>query len=104
MEEGKFKCITNILAIDEIIWKIRKEVVFSSAIMVGKSYVRAPNLEIVEVTSKIIKEVFNFIEKYQLKLRDAIHVVSMLENDVSTMITEDPDFKKVKEIKALTSL
>jgi len=42
------------------------------------------------------------MEKYKIRPRDAIHVASMLENNISTIITEDPNFKKVKEIKILT--
>jgi len=42
------------------------------------------------------------MEKYKIRSRDAIHVASMLENNISTIITEDPNFKKVKEIKILT--
>jgi predicted nucleic acid-binding protein len=102
MEEGKFKAITNILAVDEVVWKIKKEIDYSSAIKVGRAMFELPNLEIVEVTSKTLKEAFNFMEKYELMPRDSIHVSSMLENNVSTIITEDPDFKKVKEIKTLT--
>jgi len=60
------------------------------------------NLDIVEVTPKTILSTFDFMENYGLKPRDAIHVSSMLENNVSTIITQDPDFKGVKGIKALT--
>ncbi|MDI6826384.1 MAG: type II toxin-antitoxin system VapC family toxin [Candidatus Aenigmarchaeota archaeon] len=102
MEEGKFKAITNILAVDEVVWKIKKEIDYPLAIKVGKAMFELPNLEIVEVTPETLKEAFNFMEKYELMLRDSIHVSSMLENNVSTIVTEDPNFKRVKEIKTLT--
>lgn len=102
MEEGKIKAITNILAVDEVVWKIKREVDYPLAIKVGRAMFELSNLDIVEVTPKIVREAFNFMEKYQLRPRDAIHVSSMLENEVSTIITEDPDFKKAKEIKVLT--
>jgi predicted nucleic acid-binding protein len=39
------------------------------------------------------------MENYGLKPRDAIHVSSMLGNNVSAIITQDPDFKGVKRIR-----
>ena len=102
MEEGKFKGITNVLAVDEVVWKIKKEIDYPSAISIGRAMFDLINLEIVDVTSRTVKEAFDFMEKYKIRPRDAIHVASMLENNISTIITEDPDFKKVKEIKVLT--
>jgi predicted nucleic acid-binding protein len=102
MEDGKFKGITNVLAIDEVVWKIGKEVDYSSAIRTGEAIFNLPNLEIVEVTPDIIKEAFTWMKKYKMKPRDAIHVASMIKNNVFTIITEDVDFKGIKEIKSLT--
>ena len=39
------------------------------------------------------------IEKYNLKPRDAIHVASALTNNIKEIVSDDPDFDKVKEIK-----
>jgi predicted nucleic acid-binding protein len=39
------------------------------------------------------------MEKYKIRPRDAIHVASMLENNISTIITEDPNFKKSERNK-----
>jgi predicted nucleic acid-binding protein len=102
LEEGKFKGITNALAVDEVIWKIKKEVDYPSAIRIGRAMFYLTNLDIVDVTSKAVREALNFMEKYKIRPRDAIHIASMLENEVFTIITEDPDFKNVKEIKVLT--
>lgn len=101
LEEGKFKGITNVLTVDEVIWKIKKEVDYGSAISVGKAMLDFINLDIVEVTPRTIKEACNFMEKYKIGPRDAIHLASMKENNVSIIVTEDADFKRVREIKAL---
>ncbi len=41
------------------------------------------------------------MEKYDLKPRDAIHLSAAIEHSVFTIISEDKDFDKVKEIERL---
>lgn len=60
------------------------------------------NLEIIGIKPETLRKALAIMEKYRLKPRDAIHIASMLEKEVFTIITEDSDFKKVKEIKAFS--
>jgi len=41
------------------------------------------------------------MEKYDLKPRDAIHLSAAIEHGVFTIISEDKDFDKIKEIERL---
>jgi predicted nucleic acid-binding protein len=58
-------------------------------------------LRIFPVYPETVYKALDFMEKYKLKPRDAIHTASMVENGVKTIVTEDPDFVRIKEIKVL---
>jgi|YelNatPaOPRAMG01_1025707.scaffolds.fasta_scaffold38897_2 predicted nucleic acid-binding protein len=59
-------------------------------------------LKIVPVSPYTVFSAFKFMRKYGIKPRDCIHISCMLENNVKTIVTEDVDFMKVKEIKVLS--
>ena len=62
MEEGKFKAITNVLTVDEVIWKIKKEVDHSSAIKVGKVLFELLNLDLVGIRPETLKKALKIME------------------------------------------
>ena len=43
---------------------------------------------------EILKMALEIMEKYKLKQRDAIHMVSMLERKVFTIVTQDQILRK----------
>lgn len=96
-----FVGVINSLIIDEIVWNVKKEIDFPTAIRVGEKIFELP-LKIISVNPETVLRALKLMKKYRLKPRDAIHTASMLENNISTIITEDPDFKKIREIKVLT--
>lgn len=100
MIDKKFDSLTSVLTVDEVVWSIRKTCDIEISLKVGKNMFELQNLKFVNVYPSTVLNSFEFTEKYGLKPRDAIHAASMLENDVNEIVTEDPDFKKVKEIKS----
>ena len=97
----KFTGMISPLVIDEIVWSIKKEIDYQTAINVGEKLFELP-LKIVSINPETVFNALKFMRKYRIKPRDCIHISCMLENNVQTIVTEDPDFKKVKEIKTLT--
>jgi predicted nucleic acid-binding protein len=59
-------------------------------------------LKIVPLNLDTVLLAFKFMRKYGVKPRDCIHISCMLENNVKTIVTEDLDFRKVKEVKAVS--
>jgi len=43
-----------------------------------------------------------FMHKYAVKPHDALHIACMISNNLPIMVTQDPDFKSIKEIEVLT--
>jgi predicted nucleic acid-binding protein len=102
VEEGATQGFISPLVIDEVVWKLRKELKSHKAsIDVSKRIVRMSNLTVLSITLDETNKAFDFMEKYELKPRDALHVATMLQNNVKIIVSEDPDFKKVREIEAL---
>jgi len=60
-----------------------------------------PNLKICEVSPRQLSNSFEIYSKHGLKPRDALHIATMLENGVSTMLSFDKDFDGVKGIERI---
>ena len=102
VEEG-VPSFTSILVIDEVIWILRKELKdYEKAIELCRQLLRMSNLEILPITLKELTMALGFMHQYGVKPHDALHIACMVSNNIPVMITEDPDFKSIKEIKALT--
>jgi predicted nucleic acid-binding protein len=67
----------------------------------GKFFLEFPNLKILKIDSEVIKEAQKLVETYKLKPRDAIHAACAIKNNIKEIISDDPDFGKVKEIKRI---
>ena len=98
---GNLVASTSSLTIDEVVWKIWKETKDRNlAIEEGLRLLQFNNLKILEIDEQIIKESLHFMRRYSaLKPRDAIHLAAALRSGASTIISDDSDFDKVKEIK-----
>ena len=59
------------------------------------------NLQFIAVDENILCQAQAFMSKYNLKPRDSIHVSSAIDRKLKTIISDDVDFDKVKEIKRI---
>ncbi len=102
VEEGS-TAFTSILVIDEVVWILRRALKdYGKAIELSRRLLRMRNLEILPITLKELTMAFGFMEKYGAKPHDSLHIACMVSNNVPIMVTEDPDFKTIKEIEVLT--
>jgi predicted nucleic acid-binding protein len=99
--EGKERAITSSLSLDEVMWiliKGKKRHLLRTAI---EGIYSMPNLDIVEVSSTAPLLALSFIEKYDLKPRDALHIAVMKEKEIKTIISDDEDFDRIEWIKRI---
>jgi len=97
--KGQERAITSSLALDEVMWvliKGKKRHLLRTAI---EGIYSTPNLDVVGVSSTAPLLALDFIEKYDLKPRDALHTAIMRENEVETIISDDEDFDRIQWIK-----
>ena len=91
--------MTSILTWDELVYSIWKKEGREKAVQQGKEIFYFPNLRFLEADIKVIQKAQQIIENIGLKPRDAIHAATAILNNCSEIISDDPDFDKVKEIK-----
>jgi len=93
---------TSCLTWDEFFYSIKKALGREYAIIEGKKLLQIPNLEVLEVNKMTISKAQEIAEAYKLDPRDAIHAASAILNDCKEIISDDPDFDKVKELKRIS--
>jgi len=99
--EGKERAVTSSLTLDEIMWvliKGGKQHLLRTAV---EGIYSMPNLDVVEVSSTAPLLALDFIERYDLKPRDAFHASVMRENNVETIASDDEDFDRIEWIKRI---
>lgn len=77
---------------------MKKERGFDYALEAGKDLLEMPNLSFLKVDDTVLFQAYNFIKKYGLDPRGAIHLSCAFIHGIFTIISEDKDFDKVKEI------
>ncbi|MDI6722011.1 MAG: type II toxin-antitoxin system VapC family toxin, partial [Candidatus Aenigmarchaeota archaeon] len=99
--EGKQTACTSVLTWDEIVWSVKKVLGIEEARKEGKKFIEFPNMKFVPADSIIISDAQNLMEKYPLKPRDSIHAATALSCGAAEIISDDPDFDAVKELKRI---
>jgi predicted nucleic acid-binding protein len=56
-------------------------------------------LTFLDVNDEILWSAYNLAKRYRLNPRDVIHLACALNHGIFTIVSEDKDFDKVKEIK-----
>lgn len=90
---------TSALTYDEVFWVIKKYRCFESALLTSKALLQTPNLTFLPVDVEVLWTAYGLSEKYKLNPRDAIHAACALANGIHTVVSDDKDFDRVKEIK-----
>lgn len=101
VEEGSFTAGTSALTLDEVVWIVGTELDQNKAIEYGKRILQS-KVKIFPVTNETITHALDIMERYNLMPRDAIHTAVMLKHGIFTIITQDDDFKHVKEIDKMS--
>ncbi|MEM3065049.1 MAG: type II toxin-antitoxin system VapC family toxin [Candidatus Nitrosotenuis sp.] len=98
---GKLDAATCYLTWDETVWIIKKFLGRDIAFAEGKRFLEFPNLKFLRVDGSTVSRAQEIITKYEIKPRDAIHAACALENGIREMISSDPDFDVIKELKRI---
>lgn len=96
---GRVEAFTSPLAWDEFVWITRKILGVELSASQGRRFLSFPNLKILPVRGSTVLKAQELVEEYGLKPRDALHAAVALENRITTIVSYDEDFDKVKVIK-----
>lgn len=98
----KIQAGTSVITWDEFQYALKKKFQDKEkAIELSKDFLNMPNIVFFETNMKIIKKAQNLTELYNLQPRDAIHAATAILNNCKEIISDDPDFDKVKELKRI---
>ena len=95
------KAITSSLALDEVMWVLVKNNKLTELRKIIEEIYSIKNLEVKEVSATTPLIALTFIEKYNLKPRDAFHLAIMENFNVKEILSDDSDFDKVRNIKRI---
>lgn len=101
---GEIEAYVSPVTWDEVVWVVRKVLGVSSSLNQGRKLLSFPNLKILPVKRTTVLKAQDLMEKYELKPRDALHAAIALENKITTIVSYDEDFDKLKEIKRIEPL
>ena len=99
IREGKERAATSALTFDEVVWKVKKTIDTNAALIAGKAVLEMQNLIILEVNDSILWEAYRLIKNYDMDPRDSIHAACAIVNGAFIIISDDPDFDRIKELK-----
>jgi predicted nucleic acid-binding protein len=98
IQQGQEKAATSALTFDEVFWSIKKHNQ-ELAKETCNALLNFPNLEIISFTRELAQKALEIIEESKLQPRDAIHAATALATDADSIISTDPHFDRLKEIK-----
>lgn len=99
LDDGKFAGATSLLTIDEVVWEVKKKLGYKEGIQYGKLLLGSA-INLLPVEERDVAKSFELME-HGLDPRDAIHAATCLNYRIFSILTTDPDFKKVKELEAI---
>jgi predicted nucleic acid-binding protein len=102
IRQGEEQAETSALTIDEILWTIKKHRNLEDALSAGEAFLNFPNLELTWVTGELVGSALTLVRKYHLNTRDAIHAATAIKEKVDYIVSTDPHFDKIKELKRMS--
>ncbi len=90
---------TSVLTWDEVVYAIRKKAGAQISIIEGEKLINFSNINWLQADENIIFLSQKLMKIYNLKPRDAIHAATAIVNKCDSIISDDSDFDKMKEIK-----
>lgn len=112
MKSGIVFCISP-LVLDEFLYVLKfrykdkkKNEIFQSLRKAVREILEIPFIELVNSPTDLKNQVkvVEYMEKYNLRPRDAYHVLTMVYNKIDSFATFDSDFKKVFDDKLIIHL
>ena len=95
---GQIPAITSAITFDEIAHVVRKESDVQRSIAAGVAFLHCNNLQVIAVDRALLNYTLDIIKQHNLRPKDAIHYATMCIKGIKTIISNDADFDKIKEI------
>ena len=101
IQQSQEQAATSALTFDEVFWSIKKRKP-ELAIETSYALLNFPNIDIISVDRKLALDALKLINEYNLAPRDAIHAATAIAIKADFIVSTDPHFDKIKELKRET--
>jgi predicted nucleic acid-binding protein len=93
---------TNLLVLDETLYisKTRYRIPYDSSLTLIKKTI-VPYSELIAIDESDIDAMGDYLQRYDLKPSDALHLATMKKVGITHIATEDKEFDRVKETKRI---
>ncbi len=91
----------NMLVVDELLYVSRKYGVAYDVTLDFLKSIILPYTGVVPIDEEDFKPIEKYLVNYNLKPSDAVHLATMEKTGASSIVSEDEDFDKVKEVKRI---
>jgi predicted nucleic acid-binding protein len=98
IQQGQEQAATSALTFDEVFWSIKKRKP-ELAIETSYALLNFPNMEIIPADRKLALSALKIINEYNLAPREALHAATALAVKADYIVSSDPHFDKLKELK-----
>ena len=98
---SKQEAVTSALAVDELVWAIRREAGVAVALEVGRQAMVMPGLDFAPVRRRDMARALDLMADAKLDPRDAIHAGVAIESHCKRIASDDADFDRVPGIQRI---
>ncbi len=91
---------TNVVALNEVYWNLRKPLGRGAALTTSRDFLRMPGLRTLPLSDREWELAIELMEKVKgLRPNDALHAATALEAGIGTIVSADPDFDEVHNLR-----
>lgn len=96
IQSGDIEGSTSCLTVDEVVWVLSRHLSRATAIAQGNRLLEWPQLHLLETTPLTMRSMLRHLEGHEgLTPRDALHVATMDDASLETIVSADADFDAV---------
>jgi len=100
----EIQAATSVLTWDEFTYIIQRNLGREIAIAEGEKFLHFPNLLLIETNAAILAKAQQLLSEFNIRPRDAIHAATAILQGVTEIISDDPDFDKIKTIRRIPAM
>lgn len=101
MATGKLETATCYLAWAEVVSALTRYPGPETALDKGRKLLSFPRLKFLKLDAPVVSYAQDLIGKYRITSRHAVHAACALQNYCREIISSDPEFDKVEELKRI---
>lgn len=100
VESGEQNAIASVMVLDEVLFSLMKHTGREESERIIHKFISLPHLNVVGVAPEDFIESLSFVRQ-GLEPHDALHAAVMRAQGVSTILSYDKDFDKIKSVKRM---